>query len=111
MNPRRRQRLFQGISIELRQTARHREGTNIDERADLMRLQRTRQLVERTGRVSDGVYRSQRRFDAPQALCDALERLRDERILLGSNRAQIEQNPAIFDARDDGRIGVAQPRA
>jgi hypothetical protein len=91
----------------LRQTARHREGANIDESADLMRLQRTRQLVERPRRVSDGVERSQRRFDAAQDLCDALERCCNECILLGSDRAQVEQNPAIFDARDDRRIGVA----
>jgi hypothetical protein len=104
VHPGRCKALLKRLAVELRQPSGSRESADVDQSLNLMRAQHRDQIVNGTGRMSDGVKSSQRKFDADSKLFDAQERGGNLLILVGEYRPQIKQHPAVLHARDDWRI-------
>lgn len=99
---------FQIVTVELRQATRHGEGANINQRLDLMRLQRSKQFVQGTRRMPDGVKSGQPVFDAGRLAGDAAKGGDDCCVLLGEDRTQIDEHVAFVYAADDWRVSLAK---
>src|SRR5579862_4249406 len=103
-NPSRRQRLLQRFAIELGQSARHGEGSDIDECFDLVCAKRGDQFLESSCGVADSVEGRQCTFDAESGLDDAAEGFGDSLVLLRKYSSQIYDYAAFVDPDDDGRV-------
>lgn len=104
-------RRFQGLAIEVRKPPRHWKSADIDERFNLMDLERCNQLLQSSRGMSDRVEGRQRMCTAQMGSGDAFERGRDRALLLRKYGSQVEQHATFFDAGDDRRIRFAQARA